>query len=1569
MTFNPCKSSRNIVEFYKRYILTTFRMKDEDYNKQLEDVLNKEGELFKGPYLSVSAPYKKGHSLVELAKNGEVNENIIKLKRLYPNRPLYCHQEDALRKIKAGKSIIVSTGTGSGKTESFLIPVINELLEEEKMGKLTSGVRALIIYPMNALVNDQIDRMEKMLAGTKITFGYYTGETKEDEDDAIGKYRDTHNNQDAPSNELLSRKEMRENPPHILITNYAMLEYLLLRPNDNNIFRQNSKTWRYIIFDEAHSYNGAKAIEVACLVKRVKAMLNRDDIQFILTSATLGDPNKSPNEIINFANNLCGTEGKVKFDENSIIRAQTIEFEKPKELFKNIPTAFYTTLAKDDNDTDKLQKLKSIMPNIENNTLSEMLFDFISKDEFYYNFREFLKEGPKTIREITKKLNISEDNLIDFISIASQASKNDTRLFEAKYHMFIKGIDGVFITLNPSKKLFVKKIKTYKENPEDPTDIGEKVFQVSFCSNCNALYIIGKNIGNHLEQPSDYEETPDIFLLNGLLEEEIERNTKRTKYTICAKCGEIHKDGDSFDCKCGDKYKNSITKIEYGKGSIHVCPCCNYKNTHRSIIRPYLLGNDAATAVISSGLYNELPGEIVEIKRETINAPIFGISEVREEQITKPLQKQFLTFSDSRQAAAFFAPYLQETYEDNLVKRIITKIVEERKENFKQGITLQQLADLLFIKFTEKQLFTKGPLKEAWVYILSELSNFKAKNSLEKKGILKFELDSNAIQLNQDIITIDNIRNGNQTFSKQFTKEEIKTLCNILIRTMIKESAFDIETINNQNSIITFNDDDIERISITGQKKWRKYQNKYQNNKEYSYWSPEDGHINPRLRFLCKVLGEDISDCPKSRDLLDNIWNILSSKNYQIITNGALNLSKIRVKSADKLYICPKCKNIFPFNLKGVCNYSECKGTEPLQEYNYEEMLNNDHYRNMYHTYDISPMEVKEHTAQLSSEKATQYQDDFKNKKINVLSCSTTFELGVDVGSLQTVFMRDMPPTPANYAQRAGRAGRSAKAAAYAITFCQNSSHDLNYFGNPLPMILGKIEPPAFDISNDKIILRHIFASAFSFFWQNYPDKYYQKISDFFDNDGFNVMKQYLWEKPEDLKDYLLKTVPQDIQDIWNISDFKWVKKLFNDSENIEELGYFDVARRQYYEDIAILEDEKLRLCNEDRGTNYIQNRINTIKDQDIIGFLSRNNLIPKYGFPVDTINLYTEYNNFLSDYKEDLRLSRDLFYAISEYAPESEVVADGYLYKSKYIKKMNDYGWPTYKYAICDYCKTLIRTIDTDSEKLEQCPQCGRDLGPNKKYIIPKFGFQIERGRPKKVGLNKPEKTYRGEIHYVGNGKSADFKENYTICEQKINIEGSQRDTLVVLNESPFYVCKTCGYATIQTGKGPFITEQHKHPNGNKDCNNNKLDRFSLGHEILTDVTVLKFPNIDTSNPDKARTILYSLIEGFSRSMNIDRRELSGCLQMDKDSNFKFIIFDNTPGGAGYVKQLRKPNVLKNTLREGFRVVETCSCGEDTTCYNCLCNYYNQKYHDILKRQYAIDFYKNFAKTYDELK
>lgn len=282
-------------------------------------------------------------------------------------------------------------------------------------------------------------------------------------------------------------------------------------------------------------------------------------------------------------------------------------------------------------------------------------------------------------------------------------------------------------------------------------------------------------------------------------------------------------------------------------------------------------------------------------------------------------------------------------------------------------------------------------------------------------------------------------------------------------------------------------------------------------------WLPAAGKDNIRT-LLIKRIKPDLSDETVVK-LLESIWSKLNTSGVLSFDSAnnryLLSTNAITVRTVEKLYKCNECKMVTPFYLNGTCSNPKCNGH--LTEYNFENALENDHYHNIYRHLNMTDMIAREHTAQLGSQKAYTYQNEFKNEHINVLSCSTTFEMGVDVGSLETVFMRNMPPSPANYAQRAGRAGRSIKSAAYALTYCPNSSHDLNYFKNPVDMIKGTIIPPAFNVDNEKIVLRHIFASAFSFFWKKSPELFKKNIGEFFDLNGMAELKSYLQSNPEDL--------------------------------------------------------------------------------------------------------------------------------------------------------------------------------------------------------------------------------------------------------------------------------------------------------------------------------------------------------------------------------------------------------------------------------------------------------------------
>ena len=257
-------------------------------------------------------------------------------------------------------------------------------------------------------------------------------------------------------------------------------------------------------------------------------------------------------------------------------------------------------------------------------------------------------------------------------------------------------------------------------------------------------------------------------------------------------------------------------------------------------------------------------------------------------------------------------------------------------------------------------------------------------------------------------------------------------------------------------------------------------------------------------------------------------------------------------------------------------------------------------------------MVAQEHTAQLTSQVAGKMQNQFNKGEVNVLSCSTTFELGVDVGELETVFMRNVPPSAANYIQRAGRAGRRTSATAYVLTYAQRRSHDLDYYREPDNMVMGKIGVPHFTLENSKIISRHINAVALSAFWKK-ERELFGKVRNFFFGDDFgpDVFHEYLKQQPASLLDSIKNVVPQQLWGELGILEWGWVEPLFDN-----ESGVLARAAAEAVNDIVELELLREESYQEGKGNvDYYTRLINTIKDKNLINYLASKNVLPKYGF------------------------------------------------------------------------------------------------------------------------------------------------------------------------------------------------------------------------------------------------------------------------------------------------------------------------------------------------------------------
>jgi len=216
MAFSPLKASRAITAQYRRYLSTVFQIRNPEYRDQFTQQLEQMRMLSSGPFLDVHDNFATGASTRQLVEEGVLPRSFLRLGFMH-DRPLYMHQEQAVRRVLAGRNLVVSTGTGSGKTESFLIPILASLAQECEQGRLSRGVRALLVYPMNALANDQVERLRALLQDyPEITFGCYTGQTQPDYERALHEYRKLNRGAVPARNELISRDEMKQNPPHLL---------------------------------------------------------------------------------------------------------------------------------------------------------------------------------------------------------------------------------------------------------------------------------------------------------------------------------------------------------------------------------------------------------------------------------------------------------------------------------------------------------------------------------------------------------------------------------------------------------------------------------------------------------------------------------------------------------------------------------------------------------------------------------------------------------------------------------------------------------------------------------------------------------------------------------------------------------------------------------------------------------------------------------------------------------------------------------------------------------------------------------------------------------------------------------------------------------------------------------------------------------------------------------------------------------------------------------------------------------------------------------------------------------
>ncbi|MGI6149599.1 MAG: DEAD/DEAH box helicase, partial [Limnochordia bacterium] len=814
MSLNPVTASQEIFARYCNYIQTTFGLNDDDLNRQIAQALQEPGRFARGPILEVTPPFKLGCTILDLINGGVLTSHLhnLRAQSLPLDRPLYLHQEEAISRIcKDARNAVVATGTGSGKTECFMIPILHHLFAELGSGTLTPGVRALLLYPMNALANDQMKRLRQVLANhPQITFGIYTGETKERDSDAYAKYRRMFEKDPLP-NELISRRQMKETPPHILLTNYAMLEYLMLRPEDHVFFQgPHAGRWKFIVLDEAHTYAGAKGIEMSMLLARLKNAIGArpGELRCILTSASLGRGREDAEAVARFASALFQEE----FAESDVITAARVEHGGNLDAPWGRPSpSLYRELLGWLNDAAKdISQLKDILQDagipahkaqeflataFHNENLA--LYQLLKGDLGVREIMRSVEQGPVDVVDLAYDLFGSTpeavENMTALVDLCNRARlrSEDNPLLPARYHFFVKALEGAFVALADQPKVYLERMNKVSIQGQM-----YRTFELGACSRCRGLYLIGEvreaESGFHYLEPVRNRYDPEsvsgmaYFALSGREPEGSENEDdvleglgldapRFDRYRLCVHCGGIGLENGDAVCSCSTPKTVAVTKVVAKGREVHKCGLCGAVSPAASVVRRFFLSEDAVAAVLATSLFQQLPGWVIEeSKHEAGEYNLFQLADDAAVSLEEKRVKQLLVFSDSRQNAAYFAPYLSSTYRDLVAKNFLVQTLEaHRDECLAHRWSLADFSRRIVRRLQSTELGEESyetMSQEVWRWIMREFAVDTGLSSLENMGLLAFVPDFERVPRSEVLFNLKFVRDAG------FSQEEAEIL-------------------------------------------------------------------------------------------------------------------------------------------------------------------------------------------------------------------------------------------------------------------------------------------------------------------------------------------------------------------------------------------------------------------------------------------------------------------------------------------------------------------------------------------------------------------------------------------------------------------------------------------------------------------------------------------------------------------------------------------------------------------------------------------------------------------------
>lgn len=1636
---NPISFSQDLRSVLARYIATTLPISRRypSLAKEFRTLLSQE-QLVQGPYVEALPDFEKGKSLTQLLQKegGFLHDGLGLLPTA--NRALHLHQEKALtHAVVDHESFLTATGTGSGKTETFLYPIAHDLLSDPYPER--PGVRALLVYPMNALANDQLyyrvaPLFARYLKKYGITFGRYTGQVKasakrEDEESRIWhnpKLMEALGNPSSiPKNWLLTRDEMLANPPKVLITNYAMLEHMLLLPRNAGLFATNSL--RFIVLDEIHTYHGAQATEVAFLLRKLKTRLGVEEgVRVFGTSASLSDAETADEELKAFASDLLGEP------VNRVIRGKRLThaaLAKPAENMFSMSTSQwgqlgsvlseFLQLEREEQTVDCwnrfLQTQEGLPADLTlegeaESPASQALVASFARNEQVRSVARALEGGRVLPFAQLAQLVFDADassqrdaeaalSTVIQCGMVARRAQGDFPLLPGRYHLAVNSIEGVVVQPASSGEGW-EKAKVGRSFKDDTGNY----YPLLTCRKCGQPFLEGWKDHSHVHpyRPDSGDSGAErmVFWLGapftGTEDEDDEGAAEgdtgiagHERIFVQLKSGEIAATEDAVALFPVHTEQDDVERAKYVKR----CPACGGRSTgaDAEVVTRMHPGNEALGAVVAQRVLEALPPDVID---HVDPRPAFG--------------RNLLAFSDNRQDAAFFAPYFERTSANLALRSAIRAVLAESasataaphladrvfdywRRNGGQPLLLNEAGEIRTDKQDVSQL-----LLGALGYEFCTPGG--RRNSLESLGVAYVTYDEGKLRsLYQQVRGF---------WPKELPDDQgsIEALCHVLLESVRRERALEnFHSVAIKDKALWGDYDQHRTFDIEGADPGVRFK-----------WLPsaQGNRHNRRSWYLVERLG-----LPKAEavDFLRQFWAAITRPPATFLKRHppgfGMDGTLIRVRDGMRLplYQCQSCGLLQRHVVSGKCSAFGCLGEVVKFSDEEREKLNGEnHYLASYQETNHLTLRAREHTASLSTELREEIERDFAERKVNLLSCTTTMEMGVDLGDLEAVINLNVPPGIANYQQRTGRAGRRAQAAPFCVTVARNSNYDQMVFRNLKEYLSSSPITPFINLGNAELFLRHQMSVVLSYFLAHalskqdvnapslkhmFGDVLNEKAkAEFYD-------KLHAWLEGRDgtrafqEAEALGTKLPSEFSSV--VARGPYLK-----SAIVGRMKEFteDVAERcQSYLSKTTVAAE----ASEYKKAAYWKEQLEKYMDQFLVNELSRRGLIPTYSFPVHSLSLEVQdgstYNRFQS--QASVSLNRDASLGISEYAPGAEVVANGRIWESAGLASYPKAFMPTRWYAACPEC-FHVDVADSHQDLPDGCSNCGNAEATRRKrmFVEPKgFVTSVAESKGKDPGTARRRVKPADEARLIAAPQPEQFKETELpfLSTALLLARGSEdsnlRGSLFVANRGTYgegyYRCVVCNHClpaskskktkgaapkTLAAKDSAAKKFVHKDPGSGMTCKSDVMPKMGVdfAHMFNTDVRLLRFlaplpePRDEVASErhfqeQVARTVAEALRLAASELLHLYPGELRSTYRLYANAGCiaEVVLYDGVPGGAGYSARLGNPQFSFRQLVAGAIVRLECPEDCDSACRACLCDYGNQRYWDSFRRKEALEW------------